>query len=85
MTQSGTTTVSKAQSGVREELPLEAALAPRGGVVVTLEGIPVCPRARNPSAPRHRGQRGVPLLPQCCAPHPHISNFPAEASPGSWG
>lgn len=28
---------------------------------------------------------GVPLLPQCHAPHPHISSFPAEASPGSWG
>ena len=28
---------------------------------------------------------GDPLLPQRHAPHPHISNFPAEASPGSWG
>lgn len=41
MTQSGTTTVSKAQNGVQEELPLEASLAPRGGVVVTGEGGPV--------------------------------------------
>lgn len=28
---------------------------------------------------------GAPLLLGHHAPHPHISNFPAEASPGSWG
>lgn len=53
MTQSGTTTVSKAQKSVQEELPLEASLAPRGGVVVTVEESPC---GHTPPAPR-RGQR----------------------------